>query len=217
MAINLVKGQKIDLRKGGSGKKLSNVCVGLNWGAIEKYVEEKEGGFLGFGGNVVRKRKLIDVDLDASCVLLDANNNLLDTVYYGQLKSKLGGVSHSGDDLTGDLDGDDGLDNEIISVNLDRVPANVEQIVFFLNSYKKQDFADIPFATIRIYEGTPGRVDTVYANFDVANGAEFAGKISMIMGKFYRRNGEWKFSAIGDPTTDRDLKETVRTILSRYA
>jgi tellurium resistance protein TerZ len=217
MAISLVKGQKIDLTKKDTGKKLTNVCVGLNWGAIEKYVEEKEGSFLGFGGTMVRKKKLIEVDLDASCVLLDANNKLLDTVYYGQLESKLGGITHSGDDLTGDMDGDDGLDNEIISVNLDKVPAKVEQIVFFLNSYKKQDFADIPFATIRIYEGTPERVDTIHANFDVANGAEFAGKVSMIMGKFYRRNGDWKFSAIGDPTTDRDLKETIQTILSKYA
>lgn len=217
MAINLVKGQKIDLTKKDTGKKLNSVCVGLNWGAIERYVEEREGGFLGFGGTLVRRKRLEEVDLDASCALIDANNKLLDTVYYGQLTSKLGGITHSGDDLTGDLDGDDGLDNEIISVDLNKVSPDVDQIVFFLNSYKKQDFADIPFAKIRIYEGTPGRVDKVFANFDVANGVEFAGKISMVMGKFYRRKGEWKFSAIGEPTTDRDLVETIRTILAKYA
>lgn len=215
MAINLTKGQKINLVKD-SGAKLGKVCVGLNWGAIESIVKEKVGGFLGFGGSVVEKKKKVAVDLDASCVLLDANKKVIDAVYFGNLKSKTGYVQHSGDDLTGDLDGDDGLDNEIITVDLEKLPSNVEQIVFFLNSYKKQDFADIPFATIRIYEGTPGRVDKVFATFDVANGAAFAGKIAMVMGKFYRRNGEWKFSAIGDPTTDTTLKQTVNTILSQY-
>ena len=215
MAINLSKGQKINLVKD-SGSSLKKVCVGLNWGAIETYVNTKEGGFLGFGGSTVRKRKMIEVDLDASCILVDTNSNVIDTIYYGNLKSKTGFVNHSGDDLTGDMDGDDGLDNEIITVDLDKLPSNVDQIVFFLNSYKKQDFADIPFATIRIYEGTPERVDKVFASLDVANGREFSGKISMIMGKFYLRNGDWKFSAIGEPTTDRDLKETVQTILKRY-
>ncbi|QZT38863.1 TerD family protein [Halosquirtibacter xylanolyticus] len=217
MAINLVKGQKIDLRKKDTGTVLSQVCVGLNWGVIEKEVEVREGGFLGFGGTPVMKKKVIEVDLDASCLMLNSNKEILDVVYYGQLKSTVGGVTHSGDDLTGDLDGDDGLDNEIITVDFKKVPAHVDQIIFFLNSYKKQDFADIPFATIRLYEGTPDRVNTIHAIYDVANGKEFAGKISMVMGKFYRRNGEWKFSAIGDPTTDRDLKQTITTILTKYA
>jgi len=216
MAISLTKGQKINLVKE-SGKKLKNVCVGLNWGAIESFIEEKEGGFLGFGGTTVRKKKMIEVDLDASCVLLNTNKQPLETIYFRNLKSKYGCVTHSGDDLTGDMDGDDGLDNEIITVDLDRVPAEIDQIVFFLNSFKKQDFADIPFATIRIYEGTPERVDKIFATLDIANGREFTGKVSMVMGKFYRKNGEWKFSAIGEPTNDRDLKQTVETIINIYA
>jgi len=215
MAISLKKGQKINLAKD-TGGKLDKVCVGLNWGAIETIVNVKEGSFFGLGGTIVRKKKKVEVDLDASCILVDSNKQVLETIYFGNLKSKTGFVNHSGDDLTGDMDGDDGLDNEIITVDLERLPANVDSIVFFLNSYKKQDFADIPFATIRIYEGTPERVDKVFATLDVANGSEFAGKISMIMGKFYRRNGEWKFSAIGDPTLDTDLKQTVQTILNRY-
>lgn len=215
MAISLKKGQKINLLKD-SGNKLKNVCVGLNWGAIEVIVKKTEGGFLGFGGTQVERVKKIEVDLDASCILVDSQKNVLETISYQNLNSKNGFVNHSGDDRTGDMDGDDGLDNEIITVNLDKLPTNVDQVVFFLNSFKKQDFADIPFATIRIYEGTPERVDKVFATLDVANGAEFAGKISMIMGKFYRRNGEWKFSSIGEPTTDRDIKETTNTITNKY-
>ena len=93
MAINLTKGQKIDLRKA-SGERLTNFCVGVNWGMIEKK------GLFG-----TRK---VAVDLDASCALFNANNEPLDIVYFGQLRSKDGAIFHSGDDLTGDADGDDG-------------------------------------------------------------------------------------------------------------
>lgn len=129
MGINLVKGQKISLAKD-SGSQLNKVCVGLNWGAIETFRDKKEGGFLGFGGTTVKEQVLVDVDLDASCVLLNAQKQELEVVYFRNLKSKFGCVNHSGDDLTGDLDGDDGLDNEIISVELNRVPSEVDQIVF---------------------------------------------------------------------------------------
>lgn len=202
MAINLQKGQRINLKKD-NGSTLQNVCVGINWGAIEK------SGF--FGG-----KKKEAVDLDASCALYDANKNLLDIVYYGQLSSKDGSIRHSGDDLTGDMDGDDGLDNEVITLDFSRLSNNVEHVAFVLNSYKGQDFALIPFASIRIYEGSPSRVVEVFAKYDVANDKHFGGHVSMVMGVFYKRNGEWKFNAIGDPTKDRKLQQTVQTVKSQY-
>lgn len=202
MSINLTKGQKIDLRKK-SGDSLTNFCVGVNWGMIEKK---------GFFGGI----KKIAVDLDASCALFDEHKNLLDVVYFGQLNSKDGSINHSGDDLEGDADGDDGLDNEIISVNLTRIPQNVDQVVFFLNSFQKQDFATVPFAAIRLYEGTPTRVNDVVATYDIATDSSFRGYVSMVMGKLYKRNNEWKFSAIGEPTPDRELKDTLSTIINKY-
>ncbi|MGJ8550932.1 TerD family protein [Winogradskyella wichelsiae] len=201
MSINLAKGQKIDLRKK-SGDALTNFCVGVNWGMIQKK------GFFG--------TKKVAVDLDASCALFDENNNLLDVVYFGQLKSKDGSINHSGDDLVGDTDGDDGLDNEIISVNLSRIPQNVDQVVFFLNSFKGQDFETVPFAAIRLYEGTPTRVNNIVATYDIATDSSFRGYVSMVMGKLYKRNNEWKFSAIGEPTADRELKGTLATIINKY-
>lgn len=201
MSINLTKGQKIDLRKK-SGDSLTNFCVGVNWGMIEKK------GFF--------STKKIAVDLDASCALFDEQNNFLDVVYYGQLNSKDGSINHSGDDLEGDADGDDGLDNEIISVDLTRIPQNVHQVVFFLNSFQGQDFATVPFAAIRLYEGTPTRVNNIVATYDIATDNSFRGYVSMVMGKLYRRNGEWKFSAIGEPTPDRELKGTLGTIINKY-
>ena len=140
MAINLQKGQRINLVKS-SGSTLQNICVGINWGAIEK-----KGWFGGTSKEAV--------DLDASCALYDDNKNLLDIIYFGQLKSKDGSISHSGDDLTGDMGGDDGLDNEIITVDFSRLNASCSYVAFVLNSFQGHDFGTIPFASIRIYEGT---------------------------------------------------------------
>jgi len=194
MAINLTKGQKIDLRKS-DGSSLRNFCVGANWGMIED----------GWGG-----KEAVDLDLSAAMF----GQNRVDIVYFGKLEAP--GVMHSGDDLTGDEDGDDGLDNEVIQVSLNSVPNDIEQIVFVLNSFKGQDFSTIPFASIRLYEGTPDRVDSVVATFNIASDPKFAGYVSMILGKLYRRNGEWKFAAIGEPTKDRKLEDTLRTVAQRY-
>lgn len=200
MAISLQKGQKINLEKS-NGSSLTNLCVGVNWGAITKK------GF--FGG-----LKTVAVDLDASCAVFDINKQLLDIVYFGNLKSE--GIQHSGDDLTGDTDGDDGLDNEVINVDLNRLPANADQVVFVLNSFSGDDFKTIPFASIRLYEGTASRVDSVSATYDIANDPKFAGSVSMVLGKIYKHNGSWKFSAIGETTTDRKLEGTVKTAAQCY-
>ncbi len=202
MAINLVKGQKINLKKD-NGSTLQNICVGVNWGAIEKK------GWLGG----VKKEA---VDLDASCILYDSSKNAIDVIYFGSLKSKDGSIKHSGDDLTGDMDGDDGLDNEIITVDFSKLSSNVEHVAFVLNSFRGHDFGTIPFASIRIYEGTPSRVNEVFATYNIAKGEGFAGHVSMVMGVFYKRNGEWKFNAIGEPTKDRKLEETIKTVTQNY-
>ncbi|WP_298509461.1 TerD family protein [uncultured Kordia sp.] len=223
MAINLSKGQKIDLRKktpSGDSSNLLKFCVGVNWGAIQRSytIDEKKGGFLGFGGKTekVQKTFVEAVDLDASCCMFDANKRLVDSVSFRQLKSNDGSIIHSGDDREGDTDGDDGLDNEIISVDLTKINPSIDKIVFFLNSYKKQDFATVPFASIRLYEGTPDRVSQIFATYDVASDPSFQGYVSMVMGALYKNNGEWKFNAIGDPTSASDLTETINVISQKY-
>ena len=205
MAIDLQKGQRIDLTKK-SGSQLSNFCVGVNWGAIEK----TKRGFFG------KKQVVEAVDLDASCIMVGAQKELLDVVFFQQLRSKDGAITHSGDDRTGDVGGDDGLDNEVISVQLDRLSPQVDQVIFFLNSFEGHDFAIVPFASIRLYEGTPTRVNEIFATYDIASAPEYRGHTSMVMGKVYQKNGEWKFNAIGDPTRDPDLKHTINTIMHKY-
>jgi len=218
MAINLTKGQKIDLRKE-SGEILTNFCVGVNWGAIEKKVL--------FGFSKTQQ----NVDLDLSCILVDTNNNICDHLYsplyriealqqFGLPKGKLisvdGALKHTGDDLEGDKGGDDGLDNEIITVDLSKINSNVSQIFFFLNNAGKEDFSQIPYAKIRMYEGTPTKVNSVFASYNVSAEPQYAGKQSIIMGKLYKRNNEWKFSAIGDTTEDTFLGQTIHKIVKSY-
>ncbi|HEX8017924.1 MAG TPA: TerD family protein [Flavobacterium sp.] len=201
MAINLEKGQRINLEKS-NGTKLQNICVGVNWGAIEKK------GFFG--------TKKEAVDLDASCAVYDDKKNHIDSVNFRKLISNDRAIKHSGDDLTGDLNGDDGLDNEVITLDFSQLSPAANHVAFFINSFRGQDFKDIPFASIRIYEGTPTKVSQEFARFDVANDATFAGNVSMVLGVFYKRNEEWKFSAVGVPTNDKKLEQTIVTIQQNH-
>ena len=218
MAINLTKGQRIDLRKE-NGNTLTNFCVGVNWGAIETKA------FFGLSKNVQK------IDLDLSCVLMDNQNNLCDHLYsplyrvdvlqqFGLSKGKLqtvdGSMRHTGDDQAGDTGGDDGLDNEIITVDLSKIAANVSQIFFFLNNAGKEDFSQIPYSKIRMYEGTPTQVKEVFASYNVSAEAQYAGKRAIIMGKLYKKGAEWKFNAIGDPTEDVFLGQTIQRIMKSY-
>ncbi|MBA3664180.1 MAG: TerD family protein [Bacteroidetes bacterium] len=201
MAINLEKGQRINLEKS-NGTRLQNICVGINWGAIEKK------GLLGTTKEAV--------DLDASCAIYDASKKNIDTVSFRKLQSNDKAIKHSGDDRTGDLNGDDGLDNEIISLDLSAINPDAAFIAFFVNSFKGQDFKDIPFASIRIYEGTPEKVNEEFAKYNIANDPAFSGNVTMVLGVLYKRNGEWKFNAVGVPTKDRKLEETIVTVQQNH-
>lgn len=218
MAINLTKGQRIDLRKT-SGATLTDFCVGVNWGGIESR------GFLGL------TKKVQNVDLDLSAALLDAQGELCDHIYSplykpellakcglppGKLVAANGALRHTGDDQAGDSGGDDGLDNEIITVSLNQVPANIGQIFFFLNSCGKEDFSVIPYAKIRMFEGTPTKVKEVFASYNVAAEPQYSGKRALILGRLYRRGSEWKFAAMGEPTEDVFVGQTVARIASDY-
>lgn len=188
--INLSKGGRINLSKDENGNSLDVIFFGANWGMIRS-------GMFGLGTKTA-------VDLDASVILLDAQGNHVDTVYFGHKDAP--GIHHSGDDLVGDADGDDGMDNETISVQLSAIHPNVEHVFFVLNSYRNQKFDKIPYIGIRIYTSPNNRPKTrvtdpvnVLASYSLKSDAEdFKGKLSVILGEAYRRSGEWKFKAIGE-------------------
>ena len=186
--INLSKGGRINLSKDEDGNQLDKIFFGTNWGMIR--------GAFGLGKTAV--------DLDASVILLDANGSHVDTVYFGHKDAP--GIHHSGDDLTGDEDGDDGIDNETIEVTLSKINPKVEHVFFVLNSYRNQKFDKIPYIGIRIYT-SPNNIPktrltdqvNVLASYSLKSDSDdFNGKLSVILGEAYRRNGEWKFKAIGE-------------------
>lgn len=222
MAIRLEKGQRINLEKEG-GAKLTSFCVGCNWGAIVKKT------FFGLS------KSTVDVDLDLSCIMFDADGKPIDHIYSplyrfgetniglpnGKLDSLDKALHHTGDDLQGDQNGDDGLDNEIITVDLSRVSRQTSSIVFFLNIYNNNDFSgdfsEIPYASIRMYEGTATKVRSVFAQYDVATKDNCRGMRALVMGKLYLRKGEWKFSAIGDAFEDSSIVKTIARVMNDYS
>ena len=110
--------------------------------------------------------------------------------------------------------------NEIITVNLTKVSPKINEIVFFLNIYNNNDFqgdfSEIPYASIRMYEGTASKVNEVFANYDVATKSNCNGMRALIMGKLYRKNGEWKFAAIGDAFEDKSIVNTIIRVVKDY-
>lgn len=174
MALNLQKGQKIDLTKGKSG--LSKILVGLGWDT-NKY----SGGY--------------DFDLDATAFLLKGDNKVSsnqDFVYYGNLRHSSGSVEHMGDNLTGGNEGDD----EQIQVDLNRVPDTIERIAVVVTIYdaekRKQNFGQVSNAYIRILDRASG---SELLRYDL--GEDFSIEASVVVGEIYRYKGEWKFNAVG--------------------
>lgn len=200
MAINLQKGQRISLEKE-AGRSLNRVVMGLGWGM--KQVQSR--GFLGFGAG----ERQMAVDLDASCLLFDASGNLVDTVWFRQLKSRCGSIRHSGDDRSGG--GESGTENERIAIDLNQVPATVQALIFTVNSFSGEDFTGIPNAFCRLVDETN---DGEIARFDLSlEGGQHTG---LIMTKLYRHNNEWKMQAIGeqaDGRTFHDLLPALRPYL----
>ena len=196
MAINLQKGQTINLEK--DQYDLSSVTVGLGWD-----VKAKESGLLSniFGGN----KKEDDYDLDAIAFMLDANGKVAnlgnrklvggDVIFFNNLRHSSGNVYHTGDNRTGDGEGDD----EQIVVKLDKLDSCYDKIVILVSIYKGiqrgQDFGQVENAFIRAVDAKGKEM----LRYDLSKDEQFDKKCSMIFGEFYRRNGGWKFRAIGTP------------------
>jgi tellurium resistance protein TerZ len=190
MSVSLQKGQKISLSKEGGGS-LTSVVMGLGWDAMEKK------GMFGFGGGTQ------EIDLDASCLLFDENRSLVDTVWFRQLRSKDSSIQHTGDNRTGDGDGDD----EQIIVNLTAVPPTVKSLVFTVNSFTGQNFSQVKNAYCRLVDKSTGKE---VAKYDLSvQGTHSA----QIMAKLYRHNGEWKMHAIGENGSGRTFQDLMPQII----
>lgn len=135
MSLSLVKEQTISLEKT-KGSALRAVTLGLGWDAASS----------GLFATLLGRAE--EIDLDASCIVMDAYKEAIDQVWFGQLKSNCGKILHSGDNRTGDGDGDD----ESITVNLSELKPNVKSLVFTVNSFSGQNFTKVKNAYCRIVD-----------------------------------------------------------------
>ncbi|MBB1126956.1 TerD family protein [Thiospirillum jenense] len=195
MAISLQKGQKISLEKE-AGTSLNHIIMGLGWDAGQR---SQSGGMFGglFSGGGDNS-----VDLDASCLLFNEQGQLADTVWFRQLRSQDGSIQHSGDNRTGEGEGDD----EQIHVQLSAIPAHIKTLMFTVNNYTGQDFSQVANAYCRIINAANNQE---VARYDLSCQG---GHSAMIMAKVYRHGGEWKMHAIGDTGQGRTFDQLMPQI-----
>lgn len=173
MTISLVKGQKIDLTKDNNLKK---AIIGLGWDT-NRY----DGG--------------MDFDLDASAFLVDEQGkaqNELDFVFYNNLTHPSGGVVHTGDNRTGEGEGDD----EQLVIEFDKVPAHVNRIAITVTIHdavaRSQNFGQVSNAFVRVVNEESNEE---ILRYDLTE--EYSVETAMVVCELYRHNSEWKFNAIG--------------------
>jgi len=197
MGINLEKGQQISLEKVAPG--LQSLLCGLGWD-----VADSKGilGFLNMGPNL---------DLDASVVCLDGQgklNGIMDLVYFGNLRHSSGAVTHLGDNLTGEGEGDD----EQVLVSLNQLPPAIQKLVFVVNIYeclsRKQDFSQVKNAFVRLVNRANNQEIARYN----LSGSSYAGMTGMIMAEVYLQDGQWQMMAKGEGFRAKNLQE----ITQRY-
>jgi tellurium resistance protein TerZ len=183
--VSLQKGQTVRLEKSGGGT-LTRVAMGLGWDV------RKGKGLLG-----IFAKKGGDIDLDASCLLFDGSRKMVDQVWFRQLTSKDGSIVHSGDNRTGAGDGDD----ETINVDLARLPASVQTLIFTVNSFQGDTFDRIENAYCRLVDLTNGKE---LARYDLTGSGSHTGQV---MAKLTRGAGGWDMKAIGERTAGRTFHD----------
>lgn len=176
MGVNLSKGQKVSLEK-----SMTLALVGLGWDT-NKY----DGGY--------------DFDLDAAAFLLDDSGKVTcdeDFVFYNNLEHKSGAVKHTGDNLTGAGEGDD----EVILIDFTKVPANISRIAITVTIHeaqsRNQNFGQVSNAYVRVAKRSSEDdfAGEEALRYDLAE--DFSIETAIVVCEIYRRNGEWKFSAVG--------------------
>lgn len=166
--LSLVKGQKVDLTKSNPG--LTKFAFGLGW--------DLQPG--------------VTFDLDAFAFLVDgAGKECANPVFFGHLSGE--GVKHSGDNLTGAGDGDD----EVITIEQSALPANCEKVILGVNIYNAkpgQNFGQVKGCFCRAFD--PQTPDQSIVRYDLNE--DYSTKTAILVGEFYKKDGEWKFNALGE-------------------
>jgi len=189
MSVSLQKNQGVSLSKeAGGGLKKISLGVGWDVAAPKKGIFSSLLGGGGGGGSI---------DLDASCIAYDAGASSVDVVWFGQLTSRDGSIRHSGDNLTGEGDGDD----ETIVIDLERLPAQVETIILTVNSFRGQTFDKVANAYARVIDNNNGRE---LARFNISDSGPHTG---LLLASLKRAGNQWNFTALGERTSGRTVHD----------
>ena len=198
MSFNLSKNQTFDLSKSSSSGP-RKVFMGLGW---EMAKPAARSGFMGKLLGAGAGPAPASIDLDASCLMFDAQGKLLDTVWFRQLQSRDGSIVHSGDNRTGEGDGDD----EVIHVDLSRLPAATQTLVFVINSFMGQTFEKVESAMCRIVDEDTG---AELARYNLSAKNAFT---AQIMAKVYRNGAGWTVKALGVACNGRTYQDLLPVI-----
>lgn len=195
MSISLAKGQTVSLEKE-SG--LTKIFMGCGWDPAQPKKKSFLGSLLGGGG-------ADEIDLDASVIVFDEGKNEIDLVWFQQLKSKDGSINHSGDNLTGEGDGDD----EVIHVDLKALDSRAKYLVFTVNSFRGQTFDEVDNAFARLVDASK---NTEICRYTLTEKGRHTG---VVMASMEKTASGWALTAHGTPTNGRTAKDLAAAALAQ--
>lgn len=195
--MNLAKGQTMNLAKGGNAPVFK---LGASWGKVKigGEVKPKKFGFFG-GGKTTVSEEAVDLDL---CSFSISNDRIVRECSFRFPEGPY--MNSSGDDRSGGVQ--DG-DNEIITLDMSKVPAEIDAIVMIINSFTGHQFDEIPFAKIRVYEGEDNRPVKMHCEYNVANDDSFRGARTLVIGSIFRNGNGWDFKAIGETRAYKSIND----------
>ena len=189
MSVNLVKkGASVNLRK--YDPNLKKIYVGLGWDPVRQGIFSS-GKF----------------DIDASVIAIDKNDQEIDVLYYGKTSILGGALIHHGDNLTGEGDGDD----EVIEMDLDRIPERVTRLAVIINIYsaysRRQKFSQVNNCYVHVVDSKSGKE---LVRYNISDDSKYNDETGIFVADIYRYEKEWKFKALGEGVKVSGIKEMVR-------
>ena len=189
MAVELLKkGGSVNLRK--DNPNLSKIYVGLGWDPVKS-------GFFSSS----------NFDIDASVIAMDKNDRKVDLLYFSRTSILNGALVHHGDNLTGEGDGDD----EVIEMDLNAIPKEVNRLAVIINIYeansRRQNFSQVNNCYVHVVDPKSGKE---LVRYNISDDSKYDKETGIFVSDIYRRDGEWKFKALGQGVKVKSIPEMVR-------
>lgn len=206
--LNLKKGDFFTLKKN-TGQNLTDFCLGVSWGQVKLP--------LPFYLSLFNRKSLTEIDLELTCSMFDKNGNRVDWIHsprynswliqnnfpLGKLSSKDEALKH----MENDNSSLENSDKKLIKINIEKINTKIDQIFFYLHinprKIKTIDFSLVPFVTVQIFEGNIHQIKTKHCQFEIPRSSESVKQGTLLVGRLFKINHEWKFEAIGKNLSDK--------------